>query len=135
MVAVNLLSSRANMRTRLLYLLVLLAYVNTVFYQGNPVRGTNSAGIIDGAPLVEIILADVLNIIPDGGDTKPDDVQYDDYRPSTAKCISTPLPKKNTSIDFAPILAFCKPLTYWDFDTRISCLLGYYLFLFRLKPF
>jgi len=115
---------------------VLIAYVNTVFYQEGHVHGSNTGQVIDGAPLVEIILEDVLDIPHhDSNDKSNSDFHYDDYRPSTAKWFSaTPL-IKIIEICFVPVVAFNTQQTYVDFDTNISCLLGYYTYLFRLKPF
>ena len=124
------------MLTRLAYFLVLIAYVNTAFYQGGQVLNEpQPESIFDGAPLVEVILETVLDIPSTGEETTPGDVQYDEYRPATTKYFPTPLPKTIATIDFVPDFVAYKRTLHAYFDSKISCFLGYYIFLFRLKPF
>src|SRR5690606_24387294 len=123
------------MLTRLFSFLALLAYINTVFYEDGHVHGQQLAQIIDGAPLIEIILEDVLDIPCHEEDNTSNDFQYDDYRPASAKWLSIVPPKEKTS--FSPLVGvdifhYTPCITL---NTKISCLLGYYTFLFRLKPF
>lgn len=126
----------ADMVTRLLYCLALLAYINTIFHQDGHVHGNHTGMVIDGASLVEIILEDALDIPYHHGEEDPDtDFQYDEYRPSTANHSSILPPTKHVGIVLPPIIDLYKQLIHVDFDTKISCLLGYYTFLFRLKPF
>jgi len=123
------------MRTRLFCLLALIAYINTIFYEDGHVHGHRSAQIIDGAPLIEIILEDVLDIPCHEEDTASNDFQYDDYRPVSAKWLSIAPPEKKS--EFSPLwgLEVFQYTARLALNTKISCLLGYYTFLFRLKPF
>lgn len=123
------------MRSRLFCFLALIAYVNTLFYEDGHVHGKNSNQIIDGAPLVEIILEDILNIPCSDDEGLSDDFQYDDYRPASSKWLSITSPKKE--IEFKPLwgLDIFQYTVRLTLNTKISCLLGYYSFLFRLKPF
>ena len=123
------------MKTKIFCFLALLAYINTIFYIDGHRHGDNSNQIIDGAPLVEIILEDVFNIPCHDESGVPNDFQYDDYRPSSSKSLSAAIPKHG--IEFVPlwgmdIFAY-KPR--FTLNTKVTCLLGYYAFLFRFKPF
>ncbi len=122
------------MCTRLLCFLALIAYVNTIFHQDGHVHGGGSCQIIDGTPLIEIVLEDVLEI-PVGEEQKTQQqFQYDDYRPASSKWISIVPPTR--AIDWNPLpVADILDFTALVPNTKISCLLGYYDFLFRLKPF
>ena len=126
---------RLVMRTRLFCFLALLAYLNTLFHEDGHVHGQQSAQIIDGAPLIEIILEDVLNIPCQTEDQATNDFQYDDYRPASTKWLSIVPPKGKTT--FAPLLGMdiFRYTARITLNTKISCLLGYYTFLFRFKPF
>lgn len=121
--------------SKLFCFLALLAYVNTLFYEDGHAHGDNSGQIIDGAPLVEIILEDVLDIPHSDESGSPDNVQYDDYRPSSSKWLSVAPSKKG--IEFGSLWATNIPLytSGLTLNTKVTHLLGYYVFLFRFKPF
>jgi len=123
------------MLPKLLYILVLIAYVNTVFYQEGHMHGTNTSQVIDGAPLVEILLEDVLDIPHHESSNPVTDIQYDDYRPSTAQWVLALPLIRVIELYIIPVIDLEVRRTYVDFNTGISCLLGYYTYLFRLKPF
>lgn len=130
-----MLSLRPVMRTRLFCFLALIAYINTIFYEDGHVHDRSSDQIIDGAPLIEIILEDVLDIPCNEEDGASDDFQYNDYRPASSKWLSIAPPEKKS--EFKPLwgLDIFQYTARLTLNTKISCLLGYYSFLFRLKPF
>ncbi len=124
------------MLARLLYFFVLVTYINTIFHQEGHVHGNHSSQVIDGAPLVEIVLEDLFDI-PCTGEEKQlhEDLQQDDYRPASSKWISIPPPKKNDlELGLLPSFDIFNRVQS-GVNTKISCLIGYYTFLFRLKPF
>ncbi|GGC37911.1 hypothetical protein GCM10011386_32500 [Parapedobacter defluvii] len=124
------------MLTRLLYFLFLIAYINTIFHQDGHVHGDDSCQIIDGTPIVEVILEDVFDIPCSGEENQQEDLQHDDYRPASAKWISISPPKRN-NLELSPLPSFdtFNQLVRSGLNSKISCLIGYYTFLFRLKPF
>ncbi|SKB78815.1 hypothetical protein SAMN05660226_03152 [Parapedobacter luteus] len=124
------------MLARLVYFLVIVAYINTIFYQDGHIHGDNSYQVIDGTPLVEVILEDVLDIPCAGEESEQDnDFQYDDYRPASSKWISVPVPRGNAELNPPPIVDIFDQRLRLGLNTKISHLIGYYRFLFRLKPF
>ncbi|WP_090605977.1 hypothetical protein [Parapedobacter koreensis] len=124
------------MLTRLLYFLALIAYINTIFHQDGHIHGDDSCQVIDGTPLVEIFLEDLLDIPCAGQENKREsDFQYDDYRPASSKWISIPPPKEHIELNPLPIVDIFNQQLRLGLNTKISHLIGYYAFLFRLKPF
>lgn len=124
------------MLTRLFYCLVLVAYINTIFYQDGHIHGDDSRQVIDGTPLVEVILEDVLDIPCAGDETGPEhEFPYDDYRPASSKWFSMPPPKENMELNPLPVVDIFHRQVRLGLNTKISHLIGYYTFLFRLKPF
>ncbi|MFC3199757.1 hypothetical protein ACFOET_19215 [Parapedobacter deserti] len=123
------------MRTRLFCFLAFVAYVNTIFHQEGHTHGWGTDQIIDGAPLVEIILEDVLEIPCSDNESLSDDFQYDDYRPASSKWLSIVPPEKEIGLSPLQTVDIFQYITRLELNTKITCLLGYYSFLFRLKPF
>jgi len=118
---------------RLIYILLSIAYLNTVFYQDGAFNDQKHTQIIDGSTLIAIILDDVLDL-PVKNDATPD-FQYDKYRLVSSPTFSTELADRLTSTvscdDSLMGITLVLPKVY----SKIRCLPGYYQYLFRLKPF
>jgi hypothetical protein len=122
------------MLTRLIYFVVLVTYVNTIFYQEGHSHG-RSEQVIDGAPLVEIILEDFLDLPPRGQGGQLADFHYDDYRLSSTKWFPEGQMKKTDRFRWAQDIPALTPQTLRNSSAKIRHLIGYYVFLFRLNPF
>jgi len=126
------------MHTRLLCIFALFAYINTLFYEDGHVH-PHPHQIIDGAPLIEIILEDVLDLpCKDIQDNQAfsDDFQYDDYRPASSKWSLIALVERiNAEFTTPRSLDVFQHLSRLSLNTKTAYLLGYYRFLFRLNPF
>lgn len=123
------------MLEKILYFLVLCVYINTLFYQEGHSHGGDSSQVIDGAPLVELIFEDLLDIPVTENEPLTSDLQYDDYRPASSNWIAVPLFPKILELVTLPAIDLHRHTTHPFINSKISCLIGYYSFLFRLKPF
>ncbi len=122
------------MLTRLLNILVFITYINVLFHQDGHKHGKFNGHVVDGTPLIEVILEDVLNVPSTGKDEDPD-IQYEDYRPTSLKWMFSLLLTKLVSLNLSPIPSLLHSLDVSPFGTKFSCLPGYYAYLFRLNPF
>lgn len=124
------------MCTRLLSLIALILFINTLFCQEGHSHSPHQDGILDGSPLVEIILEDVFDLPRHDNHSQETDFQYDDYRPSSTKWQGlTIVPEKRDFLNGPDIVAITSPTNNESLYTKIRCLLGYYTYLSRLKRF
>ncbi len=130
----NFLYICSDMLTRLLNILAFVAYINLLFHQDGHRHGNTNDYVVDGTPLIEVILEDVLNV-PSKGEEEEADIQFEDYRPTSLKWVFSPLPPKSFSVSFPPLPNLLDSSGISVFGTKISCLPGYYAYLFRLNPF
>ncbi|SFC13853.1 hypothetical protein SAMN05421747_10533 [Parapedobacter composti] len=124
----------AAMSVKLFNFLALFAYINCLCYQDGPYHGQYDRGLLDGDPLIEIVLDDLLDF-PLNDAANESDFHYEKYRPNFgAFSLAQLLPKQLVaSLTQLPLL-LSTPMKS-AFGSKLKCLPGYYLYLFRLKPF
>lgn len=118
---------------RLIYILLSIAYLNTVFYQDGAFSDQKHVQINDDPALLGIVLHSVHDL-PAENDAAPD-CQYDKYRLTSSATSSTEQadsPVTTLSYNYSLIaITLALPKVY----SKIRRLPGYYQYLFRLKPF
>jgi len=122
------------MFVKLFHFLALFSYLNILAYEASNHSMNNNHTFFNGDSFIEFVLDDLLDI-PFNEHAPDVEVPFDEYRIF------------NSGVHIMPVLLFLAAFffgkrfftyirTYHPFyNNKSNCLPGYYLFLFRFKPF
>ncbi len=121
------------MWSKIIVLLTLLFYVNCIAYHESAIYNAQTQSLENGETVIEFILEDILDL-PAGDEPEGSEFQYDDYRSATSIY---------SIITVAIIFLFFRKIypeksigSQYVRANKISPIqIGYYRYLFRLKPF